>query len=300
VFFISGRYEFFNKGVDVFIEALSLLNENLKKQQIKKTVFAFILIPSGVKDPNNDLLESLVRYEKISDMIDDELVSIKQDILDELVSGKQVSLDNAVDENFVVKTKILSKFFRRVRGDKAPLSAFDLSYENDMILNHLEKFKLLNKEYDKVKVIFYPAYMSVTDSLLSMDYDDFVIGSSMGIFPSRYEPWGYTPFETAALRTLSLTTDVAGFGSHLMKLCKDKKVIEMRVLKMRNRKRGDIINDVASIMEWCVKLGKERRPLEKVKTRKIIDVFDWKYQITNYIEAHNLALNKMKNRVKRA
>lgn len=298
VFFISGRYEFYNKGVDIFIEALSLLNERMKKQKIKKTVFAFILIPSNVKNPNNNLLESLLRYEKITELIDDELISIKQEIADELISGKHVSLDDIVDEDFKVKAKILSKFFKRMKGERAPLSAFELSYDNDMILNHLEKHNLLNKEDDKVKVIFYPAYLSVTDGLLSMDYNDFVIGSSMGLFPSRYEPWGYTPFETAALRVLSLTTDVSGFGFHLMELCKDKKYIRPRVLKMRKRKREDIIKEVADVMEWCVKLGKEKRPLEKVITRDIIKVFDWKYQIINYINSHNLALDRMKKRIR--
>lgn len=297
VFFISGRYEFYNKGVDLFIEGLALLNEKMKREKIEKTVYAFILIPSGIKRPRPDVLESLIRYEEIKDLVADSVDSIKDDITEQIIDGKNISIDAILDENFKIKTKILSNFFKKNKGNSAPLCAFELSYDGDMIINHLQNNGLLNKEEDKVKVIFYPTYISVTDSLLSMNYDEFVMGSSMGFFPSKYEPWGYTPFETAALRTLSLTTDVAGFGVELMKQCKDKDCIENRVLMTRNRKREDVVKDIARIMEWCVNLDKEVRPLEKVKTRQLIEKFDWKYQIWNYVKAHNLALENMKKRL---
>jgi len=298
VFFISGRYEFYNKGVDLFIESLGKLNEILKKEKSEKNVFAFILIPSGIKEPRTDVLESLVRYEEIEDLVDDSLNSIKDDVIEQILSGKQVKIDSLLDENFKIKSKILSYFFTKRKGGSAPLCAFELSYDNDMILNHLKKCGLENKEEDKVKVIFYPTYVSVTDGLLSMSYEEFVMGSSMGFFPSKYEPWGYTPFETAALRTLSLTTDVSGFGAELMKQCKDKECIENRVLMTRNRKREDIVKDMTRIMEWCVNLDKELRPLEKVKTRELVERFDWKHQIWNYVNAHNIALERMKKRLR--
>lgn len=297
IFFISGRYEFYNKGIDVFIEGLTLLNEKMKKQNSEKTVYAFILIPSGIKRPRPDVLESLIRYEEIKDLVADSLDSIKDDVTEQIIDGEKINIDNILDENFKIKAKILSNFFKKNKGSNPPLCAFELSYDNDIIINHLKNNGLLNKEEDKVKVIFYPTYISVTDGLLSMNYDEFVIGSSMGFFPSKYEPWGYTPFETAALRTLSLTTDVSGFGVELMKQCKDKECIEKRVLMIKSRSKDDIVKDLTKIMEWCVNLDKEVRPLEKVKTRQLVEKFDWKNQIGNYISAHNLALERMKKRL---
>ncbi|MBU5688452.1 MAG: hypothetical protein QW757_03220 [Candidatus Woesearchaeota archaeon] len=294
VFFISGRYEFFNKGVDLFIEGLAKLNENLKKKKSNKTVFAFILIPSGIKGPRQDLLEALLKYEEIKDLVDDSLNSIKDEVVEEIVNGREVKIDNIIDENFKIKSKILSRLFRS-KSDVAPLCAFELSYDNDMILSALQKHGLNNKKDDRVKVIFYPTYISVTDGLLSMDYEEFVLGSSMGFFPSKYEPWGYTPFETAALRTLMLTTDVAGFGVELMKECKDDKCIENRVLRVKGRSREEIIKDMARIMEWCVELDKEVRVMEKVKTRQLVERFDWSIQISNYLRAHELALERIKS-----
>ncbi|MFH8080794.1 MAG: hypothetical protein QXO84_02850 [Candidatus Aenigmatarchaeota archaeon] len=293
VFFISGRYEFFNKGVDLFIESLGRLNENMKRNNSKKLVFAFILIPSAIKGPKQELLESIVKYEEIKDLVDDSLDAIKDEIVEEIINGREIKIDEIIDENFKIKIKILSKHFK-IKKENPPLCAFDLSYENDIILDALQKHGLKNRKEDKVKVVFYPTYVSVTDGLLSMDYEEFVLGSSMGFFPSKYEPWGYTPFETAALRTLMLTTDVAGFGVELMKSCEDKSCIDKRVLKIRGRNREDIIKDMVSIMEWCVDLDKEVRVLEKVKTRELVERFDWSIQISNYLKAHELALERIK------
>ncbi|MBU5690241.1 MAG: hypothetical protein QXM68_03800 [Candidatus Aenigmatarchaeota archaeon] len=297
VFFISGRYEFFNKGVDIFIESLGKLNEKMKKENSKKTVFAFILIPSGIKGPRPDVLESLVRYEEIEDLVDDFLHSIRADVVEEILNGKNVDMNQLIDENFKVKVKMLSNFFRKNKGNEAPLCAYELSYDNDMIINALKKNGLLNKKEDKVKVIFYPNYISMTDGLLTMEYDEFVMGSSMGFFPSKYEPWGYTPFETAALRTLSLTTDVAGFGVEISKQCKDEECLKNRVLKIKGKSREDTVNEMTRIMEWCVNLEKEKRVMEKVKTRQLVEIFDWEIQIKNYLQSHNLAIEKMKARL---
>lgn len=297
VFFISGRYEFSNKGVDVFIDALSLLNKKLKKEGVKENVFAFILIPTSVKGPVDNLLESIVYYERIEDLVDDQLFTLRENIIDTIVNGEKLNLDKVLEEDFMIKLKILSKFYAKLTDKEAPLSAFKLSQDDDQIINYLKDNDLKNKKDDPVKIIFYPAYLSVTDGLLSMDYNEFVIGGSMGFFPSRYEPWGYTPFEASALRTLALTTDVAGFGSHLTKIVKDKEDISKRVLKIKNRSKKEISKDLCDIMEWCVKLGKQRLN-EKLKTREYVENFDWKDNISSYIEAHNLAIEKSGKRIK--
>ncbi|MEM2175529.1 MAG: hypothetical protein QXI58_07935, partial [Candidatus Micrarchaeia archaeon] len=126
VFFISGRYEFFNKGVDLFIESLGRLNENMKRNNSKKLVFAFILIPSAIKGPKQELLESIVKYEEIKDLVDDSLDAIKDEIVEEIINGREIKIDEIIDENFKIKIKILSKHFK-IKKENPPLCAFDLS-----------------------------------------------------------------------------------------------------------------------------------------------------------------------------
>ncbi|MCX6707706.1 MAG: glycosyltransferase [Candidatus Woesearchaeota archaeon] len=73
-----------------------------------------------------------------------------------------------------------------------------------------------NSPDDKVKVIFYPVYLSGVDGLIDLPYYEAITGCHLGLFPSYYEPWGYTPLESAALGVPSLTTDLGGFGRFLM------------------------------------------------------------------------------------
>lgn len=44
-----------------------------------------------------------------------------------------------------------------------------------------------------IKVIFHPEFLSSTNPLFGLDYEEFVRGCHLGVFPSYYEPWGYTP-----------------------------------------------------------------------------------------------------------
>lgn len=300
VFFISGRYEFLNKGVDLFIEALSVLNERLKQRKFKRNVFAFILIPSNVKGPKKEVLESFFQYQKIKSMVSEQFFEMKDEIINQILDGEKINFRRAVSRTFLAKAIAWSYFFSRFRGKNAPICAFELNYdeEKDEIIKHLKKNKLLNKVDDKVRVIFYPTYLSPTDGLLGMEYQDFVIGTSMGVFPSRYEPWGYTPFETAALRVLSLTTDVAGFGSFIQEYSKKigKKPF-IKILRVKDRRKDEIVKDLADILEECVFLEREERMKAKIETRFLVEKLDWKYQIKNYLQAYSLALKRMKKRI---
>jgi len=301
VFFISGRYEFLNKGIDLFIEALSKLNDRLKGKKLRREIFAFILIPADIKGPKKELLESILQYHKIKSLVGEQFFEMKDQIISQILDGKKIDFKRAVDKTFLARAVVWSHFFSRFRGRNAPLCAFELNYDekDDEIINCLKKNNLMNKADDKVRVIFYPTYLSPTDGLLGMSYQDFVVATSMGIFPSRYEPWGYTPFETAALRVLSLTTDVAGFGSFILEHSKKVgKKTAIKILRIIGRTKKEIVKDLSDMMENCFFLDKEERIKEKMETRYLVEKLDWKYQINNYLNAYTLALKKMKNRIK--
>jgi len=290
-----------NKGVDLFIEALSKLNKRLKEKKLRRDVFAFILIPAGIKGPKKEILESVLQYHRIKTMVGEQFFEMKDNIISQILEGKKIDFKRAVDKSFLARAVIWSHFFSRFRGKGAPLCAFELNYDekDDEIINCLKKNNLMNKADDKVRVIFYPTYLSPTDGLLGMSYQDFVVATSIGIFPSRYEPWGYTPFETAALRVLSLTTDVAGFGSFILEHSKKVgKKSAIKVLRIIGRTKKEIVKDLTDMMENCVFLDKEDRIKEKLETRYLVEKLDWMYQIRNYVNAYSLALKKMKKRIK--
>jgi Glycogen synthase len=75
---------------------------------------------------------------------------------------------------------------------------------NDPILNQVRRVKLFNAPHDRVKVVFHPDFLNANNPVLGMDYEEFVRGCHLGVFPSYYEPWGYTPAECTVVCGVSL------------------------------------------------------------------------------------------------
>ena len=103
------------------------------------------------------------------------------------------------------------------RPNLPPICTHMVEDQKDQILSTLRKVHLFNDDSDRVKVVFHPELLSSTSPLLSMDYDQFVRGCHLGVFPSYYEPWGYTPAECTVMGIPSITTNLSGFGSFIEK-----------------------------------------------------------------------------------
>jgi len=239
ILYTSGRYEFHNKGLDVFIDALSRVN-----QQEGDDFFVFILVPSDVENQKMEVLENMSLYQELEDSVSDLMPKLRSELLNDLTSGEDVveGLESVLDKSSS-RLKSLERNFRAKQDKTPPLCAFDLNYGQDEILSALWDNGLRNREQDRVKVVFYPTYLSVGDRLLSMDYNDFIVASSAGIFPSYYEPWGYTPVETAANGALSITTDMAGFG----------KFYRIKLKKTRE-KASKCLKEKAVQMKWLQRI----------------------------------------------
>ena len=159
----SGRYEFRNKGIDVFIEAMNRLRFDVN---LKKEVVAFIEVPGWVNSPRQDLIERLN-------------------------SGE--SFDTPL-----VDMPLLTHWLNE--------------QEHDNVMNMAQSLGIRNAKGDKVKLIFVPCYLTGDDGVLNMSYYDLVLGNDLCVYPSYYEPWGYTPLEAVAFKVPCITTDLAGFG----------------------------------------------------------------------------------------
>ena len=71
---------------------------------------------------------------------------------------------------------------------------------------------ILTTDDSKVKVIFVPTYLNKADGIFNKDYYELLVGMDITVFPSYYEPWGYTPLESVAFSVPTITTTLAGFG----------------------------------------------------------------------------------------
>lgn len=107
----------------------------------------------------------------------------------------------------------LDKHFRFQRSSLPPICTHNVCDDvTDPILNALRRCQLFNSRHDRVKVIFHPEFLRSTSPLLPMDYEEFVRGCHLGVFPSYYEPWGYTPAECTVMGVPNISTNLSGFG----------------------------------------------------------------------------------------
>ena len=245
----SGRYEFRNKGIDVFVEAMNRL---LRDRDLKKNVVAFIEVPGWVGEPRKDLQERLQ-------------------------NGGQY--DTPLDVPQVTHW------------------LHNMSHDN--VLGMLKYYDMHNRKDDRVKVIFLPCYLDGKDGIMNLTYYDVVLGNDLCIYPSYYEPWGYTPLEAVAFKVPCITTDLAGFGlwankefGHCGELKDGVKVIH----------RTDYnYSEVADNIKDTVAEFSNMTPKEVEACRKQADALSkkalWSEFIQYYHEAYDIALRKAEERI---
>jgi phosphorylase/glycogen(starch) synthase len=224
----SGRYEFRNKGLDLFIDALGDLNRD--KNCPGKAV-AFLLIPANhygpckdLKDPGQSHLTHNLHYE-----------------------------------------------------------------EHDQILNRIKDNGLNNTPEDKVKVIFVPSYLNGDDGIFNLTYYDVLIGLDLTVFPSYYEPWGYTPLESLAFSVPTVTTTLTGFGLWVNNEYK-KEVPGITVIPRDDFNDDEVVKGISEAISNSCKHGEKDRGPSRKGAHEISRIALWDNLIKYYWEAYDHAL----------
>lgn len=288
-YFIVGRNEYKNKGIDMFIDALGNLNKKMKEEDSKKTIIAFFWIPSGVKGIHTRLLENKEQFDQIDEFVQKSLSSIKQKVIRSIMGGEELDCLKLFDEE---DEQEINAFRNKFRGEEKPLLTTHKLYDedNDAILNAFRAAGLNNNEEDKVKVILYPVYLDGFDRLLELKYYKAIQACHLGIFPSYYEPWGYTPLESAALGVPSVTTDLAGFGRFIQEKEGNENQSGIYVIERLNKKYEEGVKQLSKVLYDYSLLQRKERVEEKMHAKKLSELADWKILVDNYIKAHNKAL----------
>ncbi|MFW6013995.1 MAG: glycosyltransferase [Nanoarchaeota archaeon] len=289
LFFIVGRYEFKNKGIDLFIKSLGDLNKRLKDENSKKTIISFFWIPAGVNGIHHSLLENRQQFDQIEDYVQKSLPSIKQKILRSIMAGEDFQSTKLFDED---EAQEIKSFRTKLKSlENTPVCTHRLSDEsNDSILKAFAEAGLHNSSDDKVKVIFYPVYLDGFDRLLELEYYKAIQACHLGVFPSYYEPWGYTPLESSALGVPSVTTDLAGFGRFMRENEGENK--GLFVIDRLNKDSEESKNQLTETLYNYTLLNRKERVEQKMVAKKLAELADWKLLINNYIKTHNKALGE--------
>ena len=239
----SGRYEFPNKGYDVFLQSLAELEKRILADPSIPPVVALFLIATGNTGLNEDVL-------------------------------------------------------KRVRGEEVPagrpvgISTHRLWDEgNDPIIQNCLRLNLRNSTQNKVFVVFAPSYLDGQDGLFGMTYYDLLSASDLGVFPSFYEPWGYTPLESVAMGVPTVTTDLAGFGRWAMGRSIDA-LRGVSIIRRIGREETAVVKDLAEVLGSFASM--DDLVLDKLRreARKVAELADWSDFFTGYVSAYEEAASK--------
>ena len=246
----SGRYEFRNKGIDVYIDAINRLRYD---NRLQRPVVAFIDVPAWVGEPRKDLQERLE-------------------------SGQRFD---------------------------TPLPMPQLTHtlhntDSDKVLSMMRYLRMDNGKDDKVKLIFVPCYLTGDDGIINLSYYDVLLGYDLCVFPSYYEPWGYTPLESVAFKVPCITTDLAGFGLWVNKeLGRYGELIDgVKVVHRTDSNYHDVADNIEEALceysQFNAALVKSSRTNAEKLSKKAL----WSEFIKYYDEAYDIALRNASNRIK--
>ena len=127
---------------------------------------------------------------------------------------------------------------------------------------------------------------------MSLDYEQFVRGCHMGIFPSYYEPWGYTPMECIALGLPAVTTDLSGFGAYVQHHIPKHDEQGICVLNRRTQSFDQTADDLTDYLFEFAKMNRQQRIELRNRAERLSEMFDWSALIQYYNEAHDLAISR--------
>ncbi len=243
----SGRYEYRNKGIDVFIEAMNRVRTS---GRLQREVVAFIMVPAWVRDARADLKE---------------------------VIDKNIRTTSPMQMPFVTHWLNLM--------------------EQDKVLNYISHAGFTNSATDKLKIIFVPCYLDGRDGILNKPYYDLLIGMDATVYPSYYEPWGYTPLESIAFGIPTITTDLAGFGLWAKKHVTGSNINEgVAVVNRDDFNYFEVADAITSSILTLA--GKDKKDVAEIRKRSfnLAAKAEWSKFIVYYEEAFRIALERANKR----
>ena len=246
----SGRYEFRNKGIDVFVEAMNRL---LRDRDLKKKVVAFIEVPGWVGEPRKDLQERLK-------------------------SGKKYNTPLDVPQ----------------------VTHWLHNMSHDNVLGMMKYYDMHNRKEDNVKVIFLPCYLDGNDGIVDLTYYDVVLGNDLCIYPSYYEPWGYTPLEAVAFKVPCITTDLAGFGLWANTVFgKEGDITDgVKVIHRTDYNYSEVADNIKDTVAEYSSMTKKQVDTCRKNADALSKKALWSEFIKYYYEAYDIALSKAEERKK--
>jgi glycogen(starch) synthase len=272
--FTAGRYEYRNKGFDVFIESLYHLNQRLKAEPTGVTVVAFIIAPAPYRSLNVATLNRQAMFRELQTACGAISEEMGRRLFRTVALGRLPTMDDLLDEYRRVWLKRMMHAWHQ--GPPPVIVTHDLLEDSeDRVLGHLRHRGLINMEDDPVKVVFHPQFITSTSPVLGLEYDQFVRGCNLGVFPSYYEPWGYTPMECVIRGIPAITSDLSGFGAYVMNHFADHNEDGIYVARRRGVGFHETVAQVTGWLYQLTRMSSRDRIELRNRVERHAEHFDW-------------------------
>ena len=293
-FFTSGRYEYHNKGFDLTLEALARLNHRLQQSGLEGQVVMFFI----TKRPFTSINPQVLERRAMLDEVHETCRAIEAQVGERLFYAAAASQDHKLPELGAMVDDYWKLRYRRTLQSwktKAlpPVITHNLVNDgDDDILAFMRRANLLNHRHDRVKMVYHPDFVSPASPLLGMEYGQFVRGCHLGVFPSYYEPWGYTPLECVARGVPAITSDLSGFGDYVLQTIPDPEAKGIFVVHRQEKSFDESAEELTEMMWQFVLLNRRERIMQRNGVESSAELFDWKNLRVHYDRAYALALER--------
>ncbi|KAF8932568.1 glycogen synthase [Dissophora ornata] len=290
-FFTAGRYEYRNKGLDMFIESLQRLNEKLKASNSPMTVVAFIITPAETHSFTVETLKGQAVVKQLKETVHDIATRMETRLFEKAARGGDVNTTQFLTSEDQILLK--RRTFALKRSTLPPIVTHNMADDSkDPVLSQLRRLGLFNHPSDRVKIVFHPEFINSNNPLFGLDYEEFVRGCHLGVFPSYYEPWGYTPAECTVMGVPSITTNLSGFGCFMDDNIVDSSEYGIYIVDRRMKSVEESIQQLSDQMLMFCQKSRRQRINQRNRTERLSDLLDWKRMGLEYIKARQLALRR--------
>ncbi len=243
----SGRNEYRNKGLDLFLDSLA----TLEWFDPAKDVLALVLVPAWVKEPSMPLLTAMKEESGVADAPD--------------------------------------YMTHRLNNEDC-----------DSVTRRIATLEGEGKLLGKVNVVYVPCYLDGHDGIVDISYYDLLPAIDITVFPSYYEPWGYTPLESVAFGVPTVTTDKSGFGQWILNnFVNSIEACGVKVVGRSDSNYCETAGEIArQLKEFAAKSEEERKQADKEATATS-EKADWRFFIKAYDDAFRIATQRRDERTGR-
>ncbi|NBW94617.1 MAG: glycosyltransferase, partial [Bacteroidetes bacterium] len=214
---------------------------------------------------------------------------VRKHLAEKLATGGPLDLNDMVSDYWRLRIRRAQQAWNR--NWLPPIVTHDVVDDaSDEVLNKLRELKMFNNAHDKVKIVYHPDFVNSTSPLFGMEYEELIRGCHLGVFPSSYEPWGYTPLETLALGIPAISSDLAGFGAYAAEYRRLHQRAGLYVVDRKGKPREESVAQLADMMFKFCQQSQRQRIAQRNRAENFAQHFDWGQLIHHYHDAHQMAM----------